>query len=68
MILVSLTEILYYIIASLTQGYKWVPVRIEVDIVFEKTFRVPRQPGLYTPQGAEKDYRNVIGPMNRALM
>ncbi len=29
-----------------TDGYKWVPERVESDIVFEKAFRVPRQPGL----------------------
>ncbi len=34
-----------------TQGYKWVPARVEVDIVFEKAFGKPQQPGLYTPQG-----------------
>ena len=35
--------------------------------MYEKAFRALRLPRLYTPQGTEKDYRNVIGPMTRAL-
>ena len=36
-----------------TKDYKWVPARVEVDIVFEKVF------------GAEKDYRNDYWPSDQ---
>ena len=37
-----------------TQGYKWVPAKVEVDIVNEKTFVAPcGSSGLHTPQGAD---------------
>ena len=55
----------FTIIASLHPGV-WVPARVEVDVVFEKAFEAMQQLGLYPPQGAEKDYRNGIGPMTRA--
>ena len=31
------------------QVYKWVPVRVEVDIVFEKAFRALLFPGCFSP-------------------
>ena len=34
--------------------------RVEVDIVFEKSFRAPRQLGLYTPMGAEQDEGELL--------
>ena len=34
--LVSLRKLLYYNCFSAHRGYKWVPARVEVDIVFEK--------------------------------
>ncbi len=46
-----------------TQGYKWVPARL---IVYLK--KIKKLGALYAPQGAEKDYRNVIGPMTSALL
>ena len=34
-----------------TEGYKWVPVRVEVDIVNEKAFVAPGQLGaVYSPR------------------
>ena len=66
--LVSLNKTLYYNCFSSPRGINGVPVRVEVDIVHEKVFRALLLPRLYTPQGAEKDYRNVIGPVTRALM
>ena len=41
---------------------------VEVDIVFEKVFWVPRNPWAVYSQGTEKDYMIVIGPMTRALV
>ena len=32
-----------------TQGYKWVHVRVEVDIVSEKANEAPQQLELFTP-------------------
>ena len=44
-----------------------VSARVEVDTVFELAFGALRMPGLY-PQGAEKDYRTVIGRLTKTLM
>ena len=39
-----------------TEGYKWDPARVDVDIVNKKAFGAPRQLGaVYSLQGAEKD-------------
>ena len=46
-----------------------VPVRVLFDIVFELSpLKRYRCFGLYTPQGAEKDYRNDIGPVTLCEM
>ena len=47
-----------------------VPASVVVDFVYEKAIGAPRQlrAQLYSPKGAEKDYRDVIGPMTMALM
>ena len=43
--------------------------RVEVDIVYEKAFGAPRQlRAVYTVLPSEKDLRNIIGPVTRALM
>ena len=58
----SLSKTFYCHCFSSPRGYKWVPARVEVDIVLEKAFGALRQSGLYTPQGAKKDYRNDFWP------
>ena len=63
MTLVSLSKMLYFLL--FTKGHKWVTARVEVDIAHEKAFGALQLPRLYTSQGAEKDYRNVIGPKTR---
>ena len=49
-----------YLFSPITNGFKWVPVGVEVDIVFEKTFGGPWQPRLYTPQGAYRSTRMLL--------
>ena len=56
MVLVSLSK---------TLDYKWVPVRVEVDIVFEKASEALRYLRAVYSQGVETEYRNDIGPMTR---
>ena len=38
-----------------TQGYKWVPARVEVDIVNEKLSERTAARAVYSLMGAEKD-------------
>ena len=48
-----------YIVLLFTQGYKWVPARVEVVIVFATE---PLEcPGLYTPQGAGERLQAYYG-------
>ena len=52
MVLVSLGKTLFFSTLILfTQEYKWVPVRVEVDILSEKASEVLWW--LFTPQGAD---------------
>ncbi len=44
-----------------------VPARVDVDIVFEKPSECHGSPGLHTPQGAENDCMNIIGPITTVL-
>ena len=65
-VLVSLSKTLYCDCFSSPREYKWVPARVEVDIVFEKAFWALRQlRAVYTPQGAEKDYRDDYWPSDQ---
>ena len=51
---------LYQYLLLFTQGYKLVPARVEVDNGLKKPLERHGSPGVYTFQGAGKDYRNVI--------
>ena len=52
---------------SPSPGGQWIPVIVELEILYEKAFGALCLPWLCIPQGAEKDLRNV-SPMTRVLM
>ena len=56
---VCLSKILYYHCFSSPRGIKWIPARVEVDILFEKAFIAPRQLRLYTV--LPRELRNITG-------
>ena len=67
-VLVSLmSKTLYCAVLLSNQECKWVPVRVEMVIVFDQPCSVKGgcTAGLYTPQGAERDYWNDIGSVTR---
>ena len=55
MTLETLSKTLYYKLLLFTQGYEWVPARVEVDIVYGKAFGVLGLPMLcILPRELEK--------------